>query len=86
MYPLPGKTTGLLLQLAVATARCFKEGIQPPAADSDAVTLDANMFGLLPALAGLAGDTPNTGPEGTGNFVSGKTGQSGKGNERAFGH
>jgi len=38
----------------------------------------ASLLAASPALAGLAGDTPNTGPEGTGNFVSGKPGNPAK--------
>jgi hypothetical protein len=34
----------------------------------------AGLLTASPAFAGPAGDTPNTGPEGTGNFVSGKPG------------
>jgi hypothetical protein len=40
----------------------------------------AGLLAASPALAGLAGDTPNTGPEGTGNFVAGKPGNPAKGN------
>jgi hypothetical protein len=46
----------------------------------------AGLLAASPAFAGPAGDTPNTGPEGTGNFVSGKRGNPDKGDERAFDH
>jgi hypothetical protein len=39
--------------------------------------LAAGLLTSLPVLAQLAGDTQNTGPQGTGNFVSGKPGEPG---------
>jgi hypothetical protein len=39
--------------------------------------LTAGLLTSLPVLAQLAGDTQNTGPQGTGNFVSGKAGDPG---------
>jgi hypothetical protein len=39
--------------------------------------LAASLLISLPALAQTAGNTPNTGPQGTGNFVAGQTGREG---------
>jgi hypothetical protein len=35
--------------------------------------LAASLLTSLPVLAQTAGNTPNTGPQGTGNFVAGQT-------------
>jgi len=37
------------------------------------VVLAAGLMSALPVLAQIAGNTANRGPEGTGNFVSGKS-------------
>ena len=37
----------------------------------------AALIGAAPAFAQTAGNTPNTGPQGTGNFVAGQTGREG---------
>jgi hypothetical protein len=37
----------------------------------------AGLLTALPALAQTAGNTPNTGPQGTGNFVAGQTNREG---------
>ena len=42
------------------------------------VSLLAASSAVAGPYAGLAGDTPNTGPEGTGNFVSGQPGNPAK--------
>jgi len=39
--------------------------------------LAASLLISLPVLAQTAGNTPNTGPQGTGNFVAGQTGREG---------
>jgi hypothetical protein len=39
--------------------------------------LAASLLISLPALAQTAGNTPNTAPQGTGNFVAGQTGREG---------
>ena len=38
--------------------------------------LAAGLLTAFPVLAQTAGNTPNTGPQGTGNFVAGQTGRS----------
>ena len=44
------------------------------------IVLSVGIFASLPAFAQTAGDTPNTGPQGTGNFVAGNP----EGNGTAF--
>ena len=39
--------------------------------------LAAGLLTALPVLAQTAGNTPNTGPQGTGNFVAGQTNREG---------
>jgi hypothetical protein len=39
--------------------------------------LAAGLLTSLPVLAQTAGNTPNTGPQGTGNFVAGQTSREG---------
>ncbi|HEX3182455.1 MAG TPA: hypothetical protein VHR44_14575 [Beijerinckiaceae bacterium] len=39
--------------------------------------LAAGLLTAFPVVAQTAGNTPNTGPQGTGNFVAGQTGRSG---------
>jgi hypothetical protein len=39
--------------------------------------LAAGLLASLPVLAQTAGNTPNTGPQGTGNFVAGQTNREG---------
>jgi len=44
----------------------------------------AGLVASLPVLAQTAGNTPNRGPEGTGNFVSGKSEEQKQGNDVSY--